>query len=53
METKKVVLESDKTSLKIMILDHCKKGGLTISNLKEIVEEVIEVLEDNAVYKED
>ncbi|MBF2599362.1 hypothetical protein IA929_05025 [Listeria seeligeri] len=53
MREKKIPLEDDWEGLKKMILFQCSLKGFTISNLKEIVEEVVATLEDNAVYKED
>lgn len=48
---KKVITKEVQEEVKLMIIVSVKKYGLTITNLQEIMEEVIEHMNDNATLE--
>lgn len=48
---KKVITKEVQEEVKLMIIVSVKKYGLTITNIQEIMEEVIEHMNDNATLE--
>lgn len=52
MNTKRIILEADEKEFVDNVVEFAKKNEWTITNIKETIEKVVSVMEDNAVINE-